>query len=86
MADMRIECARKLRENILYIMQKRKKTAKDVAEYMGVAEKTVRIKLDDPQKFAAEELITLGRLFRCDPALFWCGEFKVKMPEIPAGL
>lgn len=86
MADMRIECANKLRENILFIMKSRKKTPKELADYMGVAERTVQRKLEDPQKFGTDELITLGRFLRCDPALFWCGEFTVKVPKIPVGL
>lgn len=84
--DKRQAWAERLRENIQYVMLKRHKTVKDVAEYMGVAEKTVRIKMDDPQKFDTQELITLGILFNVNPALFWCGEFKVNVPEIPAGL
>ena len=84
--DKRQLHAERLRENIHYVMIKRHKTPKDVAEYLGVAETTVRRKLADPQKFDADELITLGIYFNVNPALFWCGEFKVNVPDIPAGL
>ena len=84
--DKRQVWAERLRENIQYVMLKRHKTVKDVAAYMGMAEKTAQIKLKDPQKFDADELITLGIYFNVNPALFWCGEFKVNVPEIPAGL
>ena len=82
----RVCWAERLRENIQYIMLKRHKTLREVADYMGVAEKTLKAKLDDPQKFGADELMTLAMLFGCEPALFWCGSFKVEMPEVPAGL
>ena len=84
--DKRQAWSERLRENINYVMIKRHKTVKDVADYLGVAENTLRRKMADPQKFDAQELITLGILFNVNPALFWCGEFKLNLPEIPAGL
>ena len=83
--DKRQAWSERLRENIQYVMLKRHKTVKDVAEYLGVAERTIRVKMDDPQRFDAEELISMGIYFNVNPALFWCGEFKINVPEIPAG-
>ena len=78
--------AEQLRENIQYVMLKRHKTAKDVADYMGIDEKTFRKKLNDPQKFKGEDYITMAMLFNCSPSLLWAGKFQVPEIEIPPGL
>ena len=85
-ASMRVQCAKQLRDNIIFIMLRARKTHKDVADYMGMTEKTWRKKLDDPQKLCADEFITLGNFFNVSPDLIWAGRFQVPKLEVPEWL
>lgn len=80
--DKRIRQVERTKSNILYVMQVRRKTIKDAADYMGVSPKTLQIKLNDPQKFTFEEMITLAILLNVHVGFFVCGKIVFEPPEI----
>ena len=83
-ANDRIRQAERTRDNILYIMQIRKKTIEDAAMYMDMAPRTLKARIDDPQKFTLEQLITLASLLNVDVGFFVCGKITFEAPRVAA--
>lgn len=81
-ADKRIKQSERTRDNILYIMQIRRKTVKDAADYMGILPKTLQAKIDDPQRFTFEQMITLANLLNVDVGFFVCGKITFEAPKV----
>lgn len=81
-ADKRIKQTERTRDNILYIMQIRRKSVKDAADYMDMAPKTLQAKIDDPQRFTFEQMITLANLLNVDVGFFVCGKITFEAPAI----
>ena len=81
-AEKRIKQSERTRDNILYIMQIRRKTVKDAADYMDMAPKTLQAKIDDPQKFTFEQMITLANLLNVDVGFFVCGKITFEVPKV----
>ena len=81
-AEKRIKQSERTRDNILYIMQIRRKTIRDAAVYMDMAPKTLQAKIDDPQKFTFEQMITLANLLNVDVGFFVCGKITFEAPAV----
>ena len=81
-ADKRIKQSERTRDNILYVMHIRRKTLKDAADYMEMAPKTLQAKIDDPQKFTFEQMITLASLLNVDVGFFVCGKIVFEAPAV----
>ena len=83
-AEKRRAAIESVSNNIAFLMQIRKKTRPQVAEYLGMSIATANRKFDDPQRWTLEEIISLSNLFNVSVGLIICGEIRFEKEVLRA--